>query len=163
MKTLILLSLVFVTIQARSLMCDQLYKARGLSKNFNETIAHAIHSMNVHGLQMFNPRADDINSIPTVNLDRSSDVKVLPFAPNYPLGNDFFTESMNMIDRILGEIGNEKDGLGPNWSPVERIAHAFHMRDLWHRIKVVYDKQTLPSDDLCVCLIDTRANGIYQV
>ena len=166
MKILLVLAVVFVVSQAKSLSCKQLYKTYGFSDNLNETIAHAVHSMNVEGLQMFNSRATVRNNIPTVNLDRSAKEKVLPFAPEYPLGSDFTTTSMNMVDKILGQIGNEKDGLGPNWSSVERIAHAFHMRDLWYRIHTVYRAQVVsnpPTDDVCSCLMETRSNGIYQV
>ncbi|CAF4488589.1 unnamed protein product, partial [Rotaria magnacalcarata] len=46
--------------------CSKLL-AVGLSSNYNESIAHAIHSMTVQGLQLFNPRANDQNTIPTVN------------------------------------------------------------------------------------------------
>ena len=166
MKVLLFLAATVVLAQARSLTCDQLYRANGFSANLNETIAHAIHSMNVEGLQMFNPHATERNMVPTVNLDRSSPQKVLPYAPRYPLGSDFTTTSMNMVDKILSQIGNAKDGLGPNWSPVERIAHAFHMRDLWYRVHQVYQSRVVPnppSDELCACLTNTKSNGIYQV
>ena len=114
---------------------------------------------------MFNPRATALNVVPTVNLDRSASQKVLPYAPENPVGNDFSTHSMNVIDKILSEIGNPHDGLGPNWSPVERIAHNFHMMDLWNRIHTVFEDQVAqnpPSDSLCNCLLDTKTNGIYQ-
>ena len=166
MKFLVFLAAAFVIAQAKPFECKQLYQRYGFSNNLNETIAHAIHSMNVEGLQMFNPRATENNVIPTVNLDRSSTQKVLPYAPCYPLGDEFTTVSMNMVDQILSQIGNEKDGLGPNWSPVERIAHAFHMRDLWYKIHAVYRESVVtnpPTDALCDCLLDTKSNGIYQV
>ena len=167
MKSLIFLVIAVVaTIQATPLECNRLYRSKGFSKNLNETIAHAIHSMTVQGLQLFNTRASTNNIIPTVNLDRSAAQKVLPYAPDYPVGSDFSTHSMNLIDRILSEIGNSKDGLGPMWSPVERIAHTFHMWDLWNRIHQVYTTRVTddpPSDSVCSCLLDTKENGIYQV
>ena len=48
------------------------------------------------------------------------------------------TETMNIIDAILSLIGKNDDGLGPNWSPTERIVHRFHMIDVWHRVREVY-------------------------
>jgi hypothetical protein len=149
---------------ATSLECKQLFDASQFSRNLNETIAHAVHSMTVQGLQLFNPRATENNAIPTVNLDRSSSKKVLEYAPSYPVGGDFSTHSMNLVDRILSEIGNAKDGLGPMWSPVERIAHTFHMWDLWNRIRQVYTQvlSSPPSDAVCTCLTNVKDNGIYQ-
>ena len=86
--------------------------------------------MNVEALQMFNPCAIALNAVPTVNLDRSALQKVLPYAPENPVGNYFSTHSMNVTDKILSAIGDPHDGLGSNCLPVERIAHNFHMMDL---------------------------------
>ena len=46
---------------------------------------------------------------------------------------------MNTIDMILKEIGQPTDGLGPNWSPLERVVHKFHMKDLWAKIRANYE------------------------
>ena len=49
------------------------------------------------------------NIIPTINLDGicSTAQKVLPYAPDYPVGRNFSTHPIctNLIDRILSEIG----------------------------------------------------------
>ena len=165
MKLFVVLALTALASSA-SLDCNQLLTSSGFSRNFNETIAHAIHSMTVEALKTFNPRATEQNNIPTVNLDRSSSEKVLPHAPSKPMGNDFSSRSMNLIDSILSDIGNPKDGLGPMWSPVERIAHSFHMWDLWTRILEVFEEKVVqrpPTDTVCTCLVDTKSNGIYKV
>lgn len=146
-------------------MCAALFRAEGFSTNYNETIAHTIHSMTVQGLQMFNPKATEKNTVPTVNMDRHSDDKVVRYAPNDMLGDDFTTSSMNTVDKILSNIGNDNDGLGSFWSPVERIAHKFHMLDVWTTVKEVFDSKVMlnpPSDTLCDCLLDVDNNGIYQ-
>jgi hypothetical protein len=54
--------------------CSELYYLYDMSDNFNETIAHTIHSMTVQGLRMFNPRATEHNNVPTVNHDISDEV-----------------------------------------------------------------------------------------
>ena len=48
---------------------------------------------------------------------------------------------MNIIDHILSHIGMADDGLGPYWSPIERVAHNFHMWDLWYRILEEYEME----------------------
>ena len=65
---------------------------------------------------------------------------VLPYAPEDPHGEDFSTETMNIMDAILSRIGLDDDGLGPNWSSTERIVHKFHMIDVWHRVREVYQE-----------------------
>ena len=65
---------------------------------------------------------------------------VLPYASGDTHGEDFSTETMNMMDVILSRIGLDDDGLGPNWSSTERIVHKFHMIDVWHRVREVYQE-----------------------
>lgn len=158
------LILLFVTVDTSSDKCRRLLLRNGLSSNFNETVAHSIHSMTVEGLQMFNPRATVHNGIPTVNMDRRSPQKVVPFAPEDPLGDSFTTQPMNRIDKILQNVGKDNDGLGSFWSPLERVVHKFHMADVWSRVHGVYIAQIVhnpPSQEVCKCLLDTESNGIY--
>ena len=80
---------------------------------------------------------------------------MIPYAPEDPLGEDFSTRTMNIIDAILSRIGLDDDGLGPNWSSTERIVHKFHMIDVWHRVKEVFQEveqnppQVLSSAIVC--------------
>lgn len=85
--------------------CVAHLRAVGLSSNFNETIGHAIHSMTVQGLQLFNPRASVSNNIPTVNLNLhdKTGVKVLMYAPDDPIPSDYFGFTMNMIDKVCSQ------------------------------------------------------------
>ncbi len=168
MKVLVVLAVllgVAYCVPTKERVCAALFRTNDLSANYNETIAHAIHSMTVEGLQMFNPKATEDNSVPTVNMDRHSGVKVVDYAPNDELGDGFTTTSMKTIDKLLSNIGKDNDGLCSYWSPVERIAHKFHMLDVWSTVKEVYDSEVVhnpPSDDLCECLLDVKNNGIYQ-
>jgi len=70
---------------------------------------------------------------------------VLPNAPETHVGHEFSTHTMNIIDKILSELGHAKDGLGPNWSGIERVAHKFHMWDLWHKVTLI--RRTHPRID----------------
>ncbi|CAH1780043.1 unnamed protein product [Owenia fusiformis] len=168
MKSLVFIVLVAVAhgyVVEQTATCKTAYSTAGLSSNFNETIAHAIHSMTVEGLRLFNPKATEKNCIPTVNHNISADIKVLPYAPSDCIGGDFSTWTMNTLDKILSNIGIDDDGLGPNWSAIERTAHKFHMWDLWMKILQVYQTRVVsnpPTDDVCECLTDTDNNGIYK-
>ena len=70
---LIAAALICSTAAANS-PCSSLYVSYDLSPNFNETIAHSIHSMTVQGLRLFNPRATEDNRVPTVNHDIHDEV-----------------------------------------------------------------------------------------
>ena len=66
MLFLVIAALIYSSAAAES-RCGELYVSYDLSRNFNETIAHTIHSMTVQGLRLFNPRATEDNRVPTVN------------------------------------------------------------------------------------------------
>ena len=66
--------------------CDKVNPYIGLSDNFSENIAHAIHSMTVQGLRLFNPRVTEKNTVPTVNHNVSAPDIVVPYAPDDPVG-----------------------------------------------------------------------------
>ncbi|CAG2223986.1 unnamed protein product [Mytilus edulis] len=83
--------------------------------------------------------------------------------PSNLIGQDFETDSMNVLDNILSNLGSHNDGLGPNWSGLERVAHSFHMWDLWMKIfnsawKTV--KANPPHKELCKCVLDVENNSI---
>lgn len=63
----LLIAALLCSSAAAQSSCRELYTSYDLSRNFNETIAHTIHSMNVQGLRLFNPRATEDNRVPTVN------------------------------------------------------------------------------------------------
>ncbi|CAG2223987.1 uncharacterized protein [Mytilus edulis] len=163
MRVFLAVLIVGVATAAPSQFCKDIFPISGLSKNFNETIAHAIHSLTVEGLRIFHPQATSVNHIPTVNHDLRQPNKVLSNAPSNPIGQDFETDSMNVLDNILSNLGSHNDGLGPNWSGLERVAHSFHMWDLWMKIfnsawKTV--KANPPHKELCKCVLDVENNGI---
>jgi hypothetical protein len=138
-----------------------MFPKAGLTEKYWESIAHAIHSMDLDSLKTFHPNAGPDNKIPTVNIDLHNGPKVLDFAPQLEKpSEDFATSAMALVDTVLSRVGKSDDGLGPNWTPLERIVHNFHMRDLWAKIKPVFD--TIKVDkDVCDCLTsDLEANGI---
>ncbi len=81
----------------------------------------------LQALQIFNSRATTNNKVPTVNLNVSDPILVVPYAPENPNGHNYITSTMNRIDEILSNVGLSNDGLGPYWSPLERVVHYFHM------------------------------------
>lgn len=105
MKVIIALFLATLAVAhgyASPARCAMHMRAFGLSSTLNVSIAHAIHSMTVQGLQLFNPRANENNGIPTVNhnLHDISGEKVLMYAPNDALPSDYFGFTMNMVDKV---------------------------------------------------------------
>ena len=143
--------------------CMVQFPTAGLSARYHENMAHAAHSMTVQGLRIFNQKATIRNNVPTVNLNVSDPRRVLDHAPDVPQTKYYTTHAMRAVDTILLNVGKENDGLGEFWSPVERVAHYFHMYDLWQTIRLTYDRTVLwdtPSDALCHCVNDVAINGV---
>jgi len=141
--------------------CDVMFPKAELTNTYWEAIAHAVHSMDLDSLRQFQPNSGSDNIVPTVNLNLHTGPKVLDSAPQLqPPSPDFATDAMALVDSVLSRVGQSDDGLGPNWTPLERVVHNFHMRDLWAKIKPVFD-QIQVQPDVCRCLTaDLKANGI---
>jgi len=145
--------------------CSAAYHQAGLSVGFNHTIAHAIHSMTLEGLHLFHPQATATNGIPTVNRDTNTG-GIVDDAPEVVFSlhsGGFVTPTMKGINELFSNLGKGTDGYSDAWSPVERIVHDFHMRDLWHAVHGIYASRVLshpPSESVCTCLLDTEHNGI---
>jgi hypothetical protein len=56
------------------------------------------HQFHQYEQKLFDPQATSVNHIPTVNHDLSAPNKVLPDAPSKPIGHDFETDTMNVLD-----------------------------------------------------------------
>ncbi|CAF0826479.1 unnamed protein product [Didymodactylos carnosus] len=50
--------------------CPSEFRHARLSRNFNETVAHSIHSMTVQDLKIFNEHATEQNRVPTIHVKR---------------------------------------------------------------------------------------------
>lgn len=48
-----------------------------ISSRYHESIGHAIHSLSVQGLRIFDPSATKNNDVPTVNMNLSANKKVI--------------------------------------------------------------------------------------
>ena len=85
MKTvLVALTFAYVALAAPTSRCHTaLVGELGLSSNYDETVAHAIHSITLNELQKFEPTATEANRIPTVNraIAEQPKQRVLPSAP----------------------------------------------------------------------------------
>jgi len=152
---------LFVVAFSRN--CRVEFPEAGLSYRYNESIAHAIHSMTLDVVQRFQPAVGLDNNVPTVNMNISSAEKVVHAVPEKLPENGFNGREMRLVDMMLAQIGTPNDGLGPNWSPLERVVHRFHMEDLWSKIGDIFEKTAKPSISVCQCLYDdVKTNGIYD-
>ena len=52
-----------------------------------------------------------------------------------------------------------------HFTPIEKIAHAFHMEEIWAAILEEYKKikTNPPSDNVCKCAMDVENNGVLKM
>ncbi|WAR26832.1 LOW QUALITY PROTEIN: hypothetical protein MAR_012536 [Mya arenaria] len=143
----LLLGLCVAVTAAQTLDCGRAFPQAGISRNYNETIAHAIHAMTVTGLKIFNPKATAVNYVPTVNQDLNQPETVLAHAPEVPLGNDFSTLTMNIVP------------IGRQWNV--SLTCSICGTSVRESASPEVEKNP-PSDDVCICLASTDVNGIKR-
>jgi len=118
--------------------------------------------MTLEVVQRFSPEIENPR-IPTVNMNISDSEKVVWVQAEEKAPNDFFGPDMQIVDMILSKVDSPRDGLGPNWSPLERVVHRGHMEDLWAKLMTVFQETLKPSQKVCDCLYGhVEENGIYQ-
>lgn len=175
MKNIILLCIIFTfanaspTIQQKTQAnCRKLLTDSGASDFFGAMVAHGIHAMTLDDLKIFDPLATENNFVPTVARDLHAEIAVLPYTPDWKSKDShmFLTDGMKVLDSVLSHM-NDKSWDNAGFSPLERVEHAFHMRETWARIKIEYDQigktNQAPDADVCACAMDIENNGVMQV
>jgi len=145
--------------------CAELLAAANVTGRFAVVVAHGIHDITVEDLREF---TGDVpctgNGVPTVNRDLRSESAVLPSAPCLDDGDSpFATPSMRVVDAALTRMDDMNYDMG-NVSGLERLVHAFHMREVWALAATQY--QALAADPpgraACACALDVGGNGVLK-
>jgi hypothetical protein len=145
--------------------CYKTLKDGGVSDRFAGVVAHGIHSMSLDQLQKFEPSATENNIIPTVNMDLGSNLPILPNVRDMPATKKSFqTDGMRAVDQVLSHMDNKNYDI-KEYSALERLVHALHMREVWFHAQKRYAdvKASPPSVDVCKCARDVDNNGILKV
>eukprot|EP00091_Calanus_sinicus_P004446 TRINITY_DN14767_c0_g1_i2.p1 TRINITY_DN14767_c0_g1~~TRINITY_DN14767_c0_g1_i2.p1 ORF type:complete len:187 (-),score=31.59 TRINITY_DN14767_c0_g1_i2:126-686(-) len=75
----------------------------------------------------------------------------------------FETIGLKVAEEVLLHIGEKDWDLG-NSGVLGKMVHALHMHEMWYKSSIIY-KQILSKPplepELCPCLTDVEANGIY--
>lgn len=151
--------------QASAESCAAAMKTLNLTDGFPGVVAHGLHDITVEDLRMFKP---DVpcpgNGVPTVNRDLTSDTVVLPSAPCLGDGSPFMTAAMRLVDRELAHMDDPQYDVG-RYSGLERMVHAFHMREVWAMALPHYRLIAAepPDDATCACVRDVEANGVMKM
>jgi hypothetical protein len=166
-----LASLVIVqaaTESSKPKSCGTVLRSGGASPRFGYLVGHSVHSLTVSELQKFEPSTTANNSVPTIDPDLLSTTPIRLSAPDDTISNknskSFFSDGMRAIDDVMSHMDN------PNYdvkyfSVMERVVHAFHMREIWAMAKDHYDqhlRRSPPTAEFCACATDTEHNGIMK-
>ena len=107
--------------------------------------------------------ATENNTIPVINKNLSSSVPILNNAPKKDITSHFKTSGLQVAEEVLLHTGERDWDIG-NSDVLGKMVHALHMHEMWYEASIIY-KQILDNapteSDLCPCLIDVEANGIY--
>merc|ERR1719369_2332093 len=143
--------------------CPSILTKNGVnSSTFLRAAGHGIHSITVNDIRFyFDKNFPEVNNIPTVNPNFTSEIQVFPFAP---LGSDFLTPGMRVLDNILSNDDDSDTFLLRGVNRMTKIAHGLHMNDVWQKASLAYKllKKTPPSSYLCPCLNNDEDTGLME-
>lgn len=147
--------------------CQSVLASAGADEKFPGLVAHAIHSMTVDDLRAFEPTVTENNRVPTINMDLSSTQAIVPFAQNRmttDVSEKFLTTGMETLDVVLSRMNQENWDIN-GFNALEKVVHAFHMREEWARVLVEYQriKAQPPSEEFCRCATDVDNNGVMKM
>uniref|UniRef100_A0A914PP82 Uncharacterized protein n=1 Tax=Panagrolaimus davidi TaxID=227884 RepID=A0A914PP82_9BILA len=163
----ILFALISISKIASSLEndCPAILQSSGGTTEFGIRVGHAIHSLSVRNLKQFKPDVTEKNQVPTVNLNLTSDIPILSYAPDRttPDSHMFLLDGSIILDEILSHMDDKSYNL-KNYNPLEQIVHTFHMEEIWAAALIDYRNFEInpPSDDVCQCALDIENNGILM-
>eukprot|EP00116_Pleurobrachia_bachei_P012517 sb/3472779/ len=114
--------------------CENFMYSKGLKSNYGMAIAHRLHSLTVEDIRYyFGVTVPADNGIPTVNLDMTPNAaRVLPNAPLATYDDSFSSMGLKHLDKILRHMDDKKYSI-INYNTLEKVAHTFHMSELWTR------------------------------
>lgn len=163
----LLLTFQFSTSVISNEVCARKLQESHASTKFIGSVAHGIHSMTLAELKKFYATATENNFVPTVNQDLTADQAILMYAPDIksPLDQSMFeTEGMKTLDTVLSRMDNKLWGI-KNFSPLEKIVHTFHMKEVFAKTLKQFQKVTLdpPTSEACECALDVGNNGIMNI
>jgi len=146
--------------------CGKLMQAAGTTAQFDQNVAHAIHSMSLETLRKFEPSVSDNNLVTNLNkLVPSSSTHNIQFSnlsKSSPLA--FATDGMRLLNSLFDKMDTKTD--------IEltliQVLHAFHMEEMGAQIFPVYQRlqskrQVFNNPWLvCQCATDVDNNGITK-
>jgi len=146
--------------------CKAALLEAGVTEDFDVMVSHAIHSITMKELQKFDSTVTEDNYVPTVNYDLRADQAILPYAPDRRMPDDdmFVTEPMRTLNMVLSHMDDAHWDITA-FNPLERVVHAFHMREVWGRARLQYNQITAnpPNATVCQCALDVNNNGIMKL
>ena len=87
--------------EKKVLHCSRVLQEGGASSQF-AMVGHEIHSLSVRTLRKFKPDVTEDNIIPTINMDLSSNMPILPYAPDRstPENRHYRTDGSVIFDEV---------------------------------------------------------------
>jgi len=149
--------------------CQSILKDQGISSdNFAIHVYHAIHTVTLDDLKMFEPTVTENNRVPTLTRDNYPNRRVLKQTPNIRTKNHdrFKTDAMKMLDLVLSDL-SDRQYFQPGYSVLEELVHNVHMHEFLANMLGEYQKlksnPTKISSNVCKCVLDVDNNGIMEV
>jgi len=149
----------------KPISCEESFTNNGLNySTFHQGVAHGIHSLSLEEIRyFFKPDAPENNKIPTANIDFRSEDLINFNAPLWGYEDRFDTWALKIMDWFM--LNDKPYILMKGTSTVEKIAHQYHMQEIYTSASKMYQDLVLnpPVDPkVCSCSNDVTANGVLD-
>jgi len=143
--------------------CSDVMARHGLNfSSFWHGAAHGLHSLYLEEIRhFFEPNATEMNKIPVVNKNFSSQQTILFNAPLAGYDEHFNTMALKVMAYFM--LNDHPDFFLQGVNTLEKLTHQYHMHEIYAAAAPIYNKmkENPPSDpELCGCVNDITGNGI---
>ena len=143
--------------------CAKSFKELGVYANFSPAVAHVVHAITVEDVKnFFGVELGEENGIPNANTDLTAgaDDIVLPNAPSRPGHPGIMSPGFYTFTETMAHMDDPNFGMKEN--VLARLAHNFHMHEMWTKVRAEADNFTsnqVPAS-VCDCALDADGSGI---
>ena len=145
--------------------CGEIFAKLGVNTNFSSAVAHVVHSITVQDIKhFFGVSLGPDNGIPSANTDLGAeeDDIVLLHAPSRQGDPNIQSPGFYTFSQTMDHMDDPMFGMKEN--VLARMAHNFHMHEMWTKVNVETEKFAAKNVDpsVCDCALDVHGNGVVD-
>ena len=143
--------------------CAASFRNLNVYTNFSSAVAHVVHSITIEDIHhFFGVQLGEVNGIPNANtnLDADEGEILILHAPSRPGDPGIQSPGFYTFTETMEHMDDQNFGMREN--VLSRLAHNFHMHEMWTKVRAEADKfatNPVPTT-VCDCAMDAEGSGL---